>query len=845
MANQVILLKSTAADGDYNPNNKTWPEKVIGEYEVTTISTSPLKVKVTGNYDTSKAPLGGGGDALHSFQSRRKDKFGGKMHEIVNTALRDVYKQNINPFIESISIDMGQNGNGPIVNWEVIITNSTDGKAYVGLNSRGGAGGKSDASARALKQANQKKKDLPGELNEPKLENKDVLDYENPKVYIRQIFWQYTMPNQYPAVVGTSQSQTGLSASTTPPPQDPPVTEQLIEKNSLSGKVFIKKKSGPGEITGVTEQELQVYPGFEAANVVFSDIQFTEPGDYVITVSSDNPNIDSKEYKIKILAADNIVPQDESKGQDPKREEPVSGTRPIIAQIDQKTLKIKGIEMDQDPTGPSGQGQYTEGLGYTPFVWYNGFQIREEDIRSLQLYHVGIIPKITLTFADPNGIFKDNGTPMNDTVMELFLNSASENLKFIHYVFKVEEFNAGKAQPGQTFTVRGTMNIPDLYVITNQAYNDTSFNTLRTICKELGLGFNSNIDNTNDKMSWRNTNKKPYEFMEEIIAHSYINDESYMAGYIDFYYHFNYVDLEKEYTRDISKDVGLDTSSLAQQTTKNEADRIMSLVLTNDKAQSTSSNYIESFKTKNESLKRSLKEGYLTVTKAYDRVKKQFLVFNVDSTQADPSKNKLLRGAEQDSKFFDKNIKTIFTGKLDEDNSHSNYNYAKTQNRINLNNLNNIQLEVSLPNANYNLYKYLKVKVNLINDTTTPQEVSILNNRYSGEYIIADIEWHWSKGKMSQKLRLIRKELSKDVNEVKEDPPVQKPKEEKQVNENPLPPGTTFSAAVTAPNAVYTVGQKYLVQTKDNKLYELTVKELLNNGVDVVGTLKETQRKNI
>ncbi len=205
----------------------------------------------------------------------------------------------------------------------------------------------------------------------------------------------------------------------------------------------------------------------------------------------------------------------------------------------------------------------------------------------------------------------------------------------------------------------------------------------------------------------------------------------------------------------------------------------------------------------------------------------------------------MLRGAEQDGKFFDKNIKTIFTGKLDEDNSHSNYNYAKTQNRINLNNLNNIQLEVSLPNANYNLYKYLKVKVNLINDTTTPQEVSILNNRYSGEYIIADIELHWSKGKMSQKLRLIRKELSKDVNEVKEDPPVQKPKEEKQVNENPLPPGTTFSAAVTAPNAVYTVGQKYLVQTKDNKLYELTVKELLNNGVDVVGTLKETQRKNI
>ncbi len=842
MANQVILSKSTAADGDYNPSNKTWPEKVIGDYEVTTISTSPLKVKVTGNYDTSKAPLGGGGDALHSFQSRKKDKFGGKMHEIVNAALRDVYKQKINPFIESITITMGSKGTGPVVNWEVMITSSTDGKAYVGLNSRGGAGGKSDASARALKQANQKKKDLPGELNEPKLEYKDVLDYENPNVYIRQIFWQYTMPNQYPPLSG-SQSETGLSASTTPP-QDPPVVEPVIEKPALSGKVIIKKKSGPGEITGVTEKELELYGGFEAASATFTDIQFTEPGDYVVTISSDNPQVDFKEYKIKILPADEIVPQEESKGTDPKKQEPVSGTRPIISQIDQPSIKIKKIEMQQDPTGPKGQAQYTDGLGYTPFVWYQKFQIREEDIRSLQIYHVGIIPKITLTFADPNGSFKDDGTPMNDTTMDLFLNSTSKNLKSIHFVFKIEEFIANKAQPGQTFTIRGTINVPDLYVIANKSFNDTSFGALRTMCKELGLGFNSNIDNTNDKMSWRNTNKKPYEFIEEIIAHSYINDDSYMAGYIDWYFCFNYVDLEKEYNRNISGDVGLDTSGLSQQTVKEETERIMPLILTNDKSNSSSSNYIESYKTRNNSMKKSLVEGYSTVTKSYDRVNKQFLVFSVDSTQSDPSKNKLLRGAQEDSKFFDENIKTIFTGKLDTDNTHFNYNYAMTQNRINLNVLSNISLDVTLPNANYNLYKYLKVKVNIFNETTTPQEPSILNNRYSGEYIIADIEWHWSKGKMSQKLKLIRKELSKDVNEVKEDPPMQKAPEQKQINDNPLPPGTTFSSAVSAPNSIYVVGQKYLVQDKNNKLYELTVKQLSNNGVEVVGTIKETQRKN-
>ena len=86
---------------------------------------------------------------------------------------------------------------------------------------------------------------------------------------------------------------------------------------------------------------------------------------------------------------------------------------------------------------------------------------------------------------------------------------------------------------------------------------------LKKICKELELGFNSNIKDTKDSMPWRNTNKKPYEFMDDIISRSYINDESYMAGYIDYYYCFNYVDVEKEMNRNTSMDVGIDTAGIS------------------------------------------------------------------------------------------------------------------------------------------------------------------------------------------------------------------------------------------------------------------------------------------
>ena len=60
---------------------------------------------------------------------------------------------------------------------------------------------------------------------------------------------------------------------------------------------------------------------------------------------------------------------------------------------------------------------------------------------------------------------------------------------------------------------------------------------IEKICAESEIGFNSNISNTEDKMAWKNTQKKIYEFMTDIVARSYISDESFMGAYIDYYYY--------------------------------------------------------------------------------------------------------------------------------------------------------------------------------------------------------------------------------------------------------------------------------------------------------------------
>jgi hypothetical protein len=616
-------------------------------------------------------------------------------------------------------------------------------------------------------------------------------------------------------------SASNSESATAPVPDEP-----RVDPLSVTGKLFVKKKSGPGEITGITEAEIV------NANVVFKDLQFTDPGFYVITISHGESStlVDPIDVSIEVLAEEVVTPQEESKGVE--TDSKVTGNRPIIAQIDKPEIVIKEIEQKQDNLAGGNQSPITQDLGFKPYIHYQADAINERDIKSLTLYHDGIVPKVSFRFSDTMGIISPN-PPMSDTTMDLFLNSGSSNLKPIHVVFNVVD--CIQDQISKDWTINGTIYIPDLYKVNNYSYTGTSFEVIRKICKELKIGFNSNINQTNDEMAWRNPNTKPHEFIEEIIAHSYIDDEAYMVGYIDYYYCFNYVDVEKEMKRDISKDVGIDTSGMSKASTSDESSRIQSMILSNDKSLKDSAFYFEKYTTKNDSTKKAIRNGLLTVTKAYDRISKSFLVFNVDSTTSDGSKTIPLKGAENDKTEFDTNIRTKYTGKIDTDNVHKNYNYAITQNRINLNDLNKIVLEISMPNPNFNLYKFQKINVQITNPTTTPANTEEINFRYSGDYIILDITYLWMGGKLSQKVKLVRKEMGKKPDEMTDPKPLEKKKEVKEINENPV--GATPS--VVLPNSIYTPGESYVVKDKDGKKYIVTIKSLSEDGKEVLADVKQ------
>lgn len=130
-------------------------------------------------------------DALHSFQSRKLDGFGGKMSTKINEALRKMYRFGMNPDIYEIKINVDSKKYR--VDWEATLGPSKDGKAYVGMSTAGSTGSNADARAKQQIPALKTWVDDGGDYTL-------VLDFINPKSkgnYIRQFFYKYTK-SSYP-----------------------------------------------------------------------------------------------------------------------------------------------------------------------------------------------------------------------------------------------------------------------------------------------------------------------------------------------------------------------------------------------------------------------------------------------------------------------------------------------------------------------------------------------------------------------------------------------------------------------------------------------------------------------
>jgi len=434
-----------------------------------------------------------------------------------------------------------------------------------------------------------------------------------------------------------------------------------------------------------------------------------------------------------------------------------------IKQIDKPTVKLDPIKFEA-PDNSDDTKKITKGLGFTPFLWYMGYQIRETDISMLKLHHNGILPRIILTFVDSYSMIEDTGFPENDTPFEIFLNSGSDDIKSIHLKFKIVDFKQVSKSSGQKkYTMSGALDLTELYVPQYKSYSKkTSFSALREVCKEVGLGFNSNISDTKDEMTW--LQRESYlEFMVNTMKRSYLSDDSYLIGYIDYYYCFNYIDVEKEFKRDITNDINIDSSGM-NSVSDDDVKEKTKLEFTNDKGISSSNLYISKYDTKNESMSRAIKNGFISRTRYYDILEKNHLMFNIDSLTDDGDDVILLRGKSNDEEYYKKNVSNSYLGKIDTDNVHKNYAYSLVQNKLNLSNITKISMDLNLPNLNWSIYRYQKIRINMVPNSSTPVKDDVMW-KLTGEWLIIGLNYLWKGNKMEQRVNVSRRSLGKNPND--------------------------------------------------------------------------------
>lgn len=456
-----------------------------------------------------------------------------------------------------------------------------------------------------------------------------------------------------------------------------------------------------------------------------------------------------------------VLEESEGRNTEPDRGNVTEVVVPGLTNIFPPTIKVEPIKFDATGESIFFKRETISNLGWRPFVWYNGYQISDKDISYFALYNDGLLPSITIIFSDTMNLMKDKAFPLDDTKIKIFLSSRTKNVRHIFLEFKIKNFSIN----GSKYTIIGTLNVNGLHVKNYKSYRQkTSYYAIQDICKEVGLGFNSNINDSGDKMTWINPGLKVYEFIDDIMKNAYISDEAFAYGYVDYYYNFNYVDIEKELSRDNTDDRGIDTSGLNANVTGDD-ERIYTMTLTNDKSARESDRYISDYKIINNSTSVSLNKGYLNISKFYDSLKKEFLIFDIDSITSKGDRSIIMKGSPQDEDFYKQNYTTTYLGKTDGDNMHQNFNYSEVHNLQNIEDIQKVGVIITLPNPNYNLYRFQKVTLLFTNESSTPTN-DIKNDRISGDWLIVDIKIVYTDGKITQEISLIKRELELSADEL-------------------------------------------------------------------------------
>jgi hypothetical protein len=244
------------------------------------------------------------------------------------------------------------------------------------------------------------------------------------------------------------------------------------------------------------------------------------------------------------------------------------------------------------------------------------------------------------------------------------------------------------------------------------------------------LGYASNVEQTDDVMTWTNPNDTTETWIQDIVANSYLSDETFFTSYIDPYYYLTMVDVNRLFSQEgaveamatfptnASDTVGQSGAATIEETP-------MPYMLSNMTQFQGGSGYISKYEMVNKSGEISKANGYKRYTQYWDLEAKEWISEFVDPITSDTpgmvpaTKGRIVNGEVEGPRNDQVKYKYLGT---QGDNVHPEFQHATVQNYQNNIEIKKMGMIIELDTVNPSITRCSRIFCKIMEYAATVQE---------------------------------------------------------------------------------------------------------------------------
>lgn len=469
-------------------------------------------------------------------------------------------------------------------------------------------------------------------------------------------------------------------------------------------------------------------------------------------------------------------------------------------------LKIPDVESGtENSEGTTIKEKPTKFANVIPIIRVNQYDVQGDRLEMFKLDCTSFYPTCRFTFYDRDGMFTARHFPKDGDLIQIYIRSAGEEVTFkpVRIDFIVNDIKplggGGSTNESNLILIEGRINVPNLFTERVEFQEGNSWDALLNIAEGLSLGFASNVDSTDDSQVWTNSYDTSMKFIEDIVANTYLDDDSFFTAYIDPYYYLSLVEVNRLFSQDPEIESSLMFSQNAGDTmgagSPEESEYPTPNFISNRMQMQGTARYVSTYQQINQSGQITKDNGYKRFTQFYDLNSKEFISEFVDPIVGDTpgmipaTKGRIIDGEVEGPR--NEQVKYKYLG-TQGDNVHANYMYSAILNYQNLTEINKFGMVVELDMINPAISKYSRIYCEIYefasnvknvlvapsDDPSTPSgtqrreetpnnegndpssENGVRNEYLTGFYVITGIEYMLTRpGGLRQKLHLRRREV--------------------------------------------------------------------------------------